>query len=104
MTLFFDLRATEYGVVYHPERPARLIGSERYLRAQHPDWTWATPCPAADEDILRAHSPEHLARLSWSIDFDTDTPACPGIMDHARRAVGAALEVVERGADGQKML
>ena len=102
MILFFDPRATEYGAVYHPERPARLIGSERHLRAQHPKWTWVTPCPAADEDILRAHSPEHLARLSLSVDFDTDTPAWPGIMDHARCAAGAALEVVGRALMGEK--
>jgi acetoin utilization deacetylase AcuC-like enzyme len=102
MILYYDARATEYGAAYHPERPARLLGTEKLLRELHPDWEWRTPRIASDDEILRAHSPEHLARLLMAFDFDTDTPAYPGIADHARRAAGAALEVVDRALDRKK--
>ena len=43
---------------------------------------------------MRAHSAEHIARIRQATDpFDTDTPAYPGIYEHALRGAGAALEV-----------
>src|ERR1700682_6559397 len=102
MILYYDARATEYRAAYHPERPARLLGTEKLLRELHTDWEWRAPRVASDDEILRAHSPEHLARLLMAFDFDTDTPAYPGIAAHARRAAGAALEVVDRALDRKK--
>ncbi len=43
---------------------------------------------------MRAHSSEHLARIRQAADsFDADTPAYPGIFNHALRGAGAALDV-----------
>jgi len=48
-----------------------------------------------DEQILRAHTKEHLARIRKAEeDFDVDTPAYPNIADHAQRSVGAALQAL----------
>ncbi|MGA8656530.1 MAG: histone deacetylase [Chthoniobacterales bacterium] len=102
MVLVFDSRATGYGQEYHPERPARLIRGERHLREGHPDWRWVKPEPAGDGDVLSVHSQEHLVRLRRPVDFDTDTPYYEGIEDHARRAAGAAIEVVNRALVGEK--
>jgi acetoin utilization deacetylase AcuC-like enzyme len=45
--------------------------------------------------ILRAHSAGMVARLEEPHDFDADTPYLPGIGEHARRSVGAALAALE---------
>jgi acetoin utilization deacetylase AcuC-like enzyme len=64
------------------------------LRERHPGWEWREPKPADEAALLRAHTPAHLERIrAASAAFDTDTPAYPGIFDHALRATGAALEV-----------
>jgi acetoin utilization deacetylase AcuC-like enzyme len=44
--------------------------------------------------LLRAHSPEHVARLNVPEDFDADTPFHAGIAEYARTSVGAALEAL----------
>jgi acetoin utilization deacetylase AcuC-like enzyme len=102
MILLFDSRAVEYGGGSHPERPERLINSEKWLRNRHPDWKWQLPRFAAERDILRAHSLAHLDSLSRGADFDQDTLSYPGIVDHARRAAGAALDTVDLALSGQK--
>lgn len=52
--------------------------------------------------LLRAHKPAHLDRVkSATHDFDTDTPAYPGIYEHATRAAGAAVEVARAAMKGQ---
>jgi acetoin utilization deacetylase AcuC-like enzyme len=101
MILFFDPRALEYGGGFHPEGPSRLVNSEEWLRERHPDWMWRLPTLAGEADLLRAHSPAHLASLSGSFDFDADTPAYPGILDHARRAAGSAIDSVESALSGE---
>ena len=53
------------------------------------DWQWHEPRAAADEELLRAHSREHLARVAnASQDFDLDTPAYPNIDFYARQSAG----------------
>ena len=64
------------------------------LKRRHPEWEWRTPNPADDQAILRAHSSGHLDRIRAAREaFDADTPAYPGIYDHARRGAGAAIDV-----------
>jgi acetoin utilization deacetylase AcuC-like enzyme len=101
-TIIFDKRATEFRADHHPERPARLVKTEAYLRDNHPGWNWAEPRLASEQEILRVHHPKHLERLRRSLDFDADTPYYPGIEQHARRAAGAAIGSVELALGGQK--
>lgn len=54
------------------------------------------PQTVVTDELLRlAHTPAHLKRLGEAADFDDDTPYFPGIADHARRSVAAALDAVE---------
>ena len=62
---------------------------------------WLKPGRADDEAILRAHSPEHVARLRISEDFDGDTPYFPQIADFARSSVAAALDALKLARAGE---
>lgn len=92
MLLLHDPQCADYGSAMRPEQPARVTGSAAHLRRAHPAWTWRVPEPTVSNDVLLlAHSPAHLRRLAEPRDFDDDTPFFPGIGDHARRSVSAAL-------------
>ena len=94
MIIVHDARCTQYSAPGHPERPARIERSVALLKERHPDWEWREPEPASEAALLRAHSAQHLERIrAATTAFDTDTPAYPGIYDHALRGAGAALEV-----------
>ncbi|ACB74148.1 histone deacetylase superfamily [Opitutus terrae PB90-1] len=79
-----------------PEQPARATKTSAHLKTRHPDWEWRLPPPpASDEPLLLAHTPAHLKRIGHGPDFDEDTPYFPGIHEHARRAVSAAIAAAE---------
>src|SRR5262245_30423700 len=93
MTIFYDPSCLEYSSSDHPERPERIARTEPVLKDRHPDWHWRKPSAATDEQLLRAHSPEHLENIGNAREnFDLDTPLYPNIELHARRAAGAAIE------------
>src|ERR1700730_16453239 len=88
-----DPRCTEYSAPAHPERSARIQRTVPLLQDQHPSWEWKKPTPAGEKSLLRAHSPEHIARIREAAhDFDADTPAYPNIYEHALRSAGAAVD------------
>jgi acetoin utilization deacetylase AcuC-like enzyme len=92
MLVIHDPRCSEYGSSMRPEQPSRVVKTAEYLRATFPGWTWEKPGDElADDTLLLAHTPGHLARLNRPEDFDPDTPYFPGIAGHARRSVAAAL-------------
>ncbi|CRK57856.1 Deacetylases, including yeast histone deacetylase and acetoin utilization protein [Alloactinosynnema sp. L-07] len=67
--------------------------------------TRLAPRPASDEDILRVHTPGHLARLSATNDTGGDagdggSPFGPGGVDIARLAAGGAIVAAESVVDG----
>jgi acetoin utilization deacetylase AcuC-like enzyme len=96
MLLLHDPRCAEYGSYQHPERPTRVVRTAEYLRESFPSWKWKdTVGDAPDETLLLAHTRAHLTRLDVPADFDADTGYFPGIAEHARRAVEAALEAAE---------
>lgn len=102
MKIITDERCTSYAARGHPERPARISRTVEKLRAQTElPVTWSEPAPVEDEVILRAHSQGHLDRLRAAEHFDGDTPAHPGINEHARRSVGAALRALEAARKGE---
>jgi acetoin utilization deacetylase AcuC-like enzyme len=63
--------------------------------------TWSQPGPCDDAAILRAHTTEHLARLSKLEDFDADTPSYPNLPAYARASVGAALAALKAARAGE---
>lgn len=102
MLIINDPRCTAYSAPGHPEAPARITGTVQRLKEQKEvALTWATPEPPADAAILRAHSEAHLKRVGLPGDFDGDTPAYPEIIEHARRAVGAALDALKAARRGE---
>lgn len=101
MIIFHDPRCIDYSAPGHPERPGRITRSVPFLKNRHGDWEWRAPKPADEAILLRAHTNEHLARIRDAArDFDADTPAHPGIYEHATRAAGAAVDVARAAMDG----
>jgi len=88
---------------WHPESPTRLAAIEDQLIASglmpllsHHDAPLATR-----EQLLRVHTPAHLALLEATspqegiINIDLDTGMCPHSLDAAYRAAGAAVLAVD---------
>jgi len=102
MKIIADARCTGYSHPGHPERPERIAATLEKLRKQTDlPIVWAKPLPVEDSVILRAHCPEHLARLNEARDFDADTPYFPKIADYARASVGAGLAAVKAARAGE---
>jgi acetoin utilization deacetylase AcuC-like enzyme len=103
MIIFHDPRCIEYSGAGHPERPARIARTVPLLKDRHSDWEWCEPRPASNEELLRAHSQEHLDRIANPYrDFDADTPAYPHIDTYARQSAGAAIEACRTALSGSR--
>ncbi len=102
MIIYYDPSCAEYGSSLRPEQPARVLHSAKHLQAAHPDWEWRQPRIADEAVLLTAHTPALIKRIQQPNDIDDDTPYFPGIYDHARRAVGAALAAADTALAGQR--
>ncbi len=102
MDLFYSPRCLAYHAAGHPERPDRLRSITAAL--QHPNHaarhTWHEPQPGQDADLLRVHSPAHLAAVASGDYYDGDTPHFPNSDALARLASGAAIGAAETAAAG----
>ena len=83
----------------HPERAARAAAALRGLDGLAADWRDAPL--GCEVDILRAHSPQHLARIKaaspvtgWA-QLDGDTFMSAGSLEAGLRAVGGACAAVD---------
>ena len=102
MKIINDPSCTEYHSQGHPEQPARILLTLEKLRAQSElSIEWAKPTPATDQAVLRAHTPEHIARLRIPENFDADTAYFPNIEMLARNAAGAALLALDCARRGE---
>ena len=102
MTIFYDPRCLEYSSPGHPERPERIARSAPALKDRHSHWEWRKPTAATDAQLLRAHSPKHIAGVANALEhFDADTPFYPNIEMHARRSAGAAIEATRSALGGE---
>lgn len=102
MKIITDEHCAGYAQEGHPERPERITMTLEKLRAQKElPISWSAPAKVEEAVILRAHSNEHLARLTQARDFDADTPFFPRIEQYARASVGAALEALKAARAGQ---
>lgn len=87
----------------HPERPERITRTVPVLQDRHPDWEWRQPHLATNEELLRAHSAEHIDRIAKSAaDFDADTPVYPNIYEHALRSAGAGIDAGREALKGER--
>ena len=104
MKIITDERCTGYGQPGMAERPERITMTLAALRKQTQlPITWSKPAKVDDATLLRAHTPEHLARLNEPVDFDGDTPYFPKIAEYARASVGAALEALKAARAGESV-
>jgi len=102
MQIISDERCTGYSREGHPERPARIIATvERLKRQKELPLAWVPPVAVEDAQILRAHSPELLARLQIPHDIDGDTPFYENIAGFARASAGAALGALRAARAGE---
>jgi len=102
MTIFYDPRCLEYSSPGHPEMPERIARTAPLLKDRHPEWKWREPVPAAEDELLRAHSRQHIERIATSRqDFDADTQWYPNVEMHARRSAGAAIETTRSALRGE---
>jgi acetoin utilization deacetylase AcuC-like enzyme len=103
MIIFHDPHCVEYSAPGHPERPARITRTVPLLKDRHPKWEWREPRPANDQELLRAHSIEHIAKLkSPPGDFDLDTLAHANIYDYALKSAGAGIEAARTAVAGKR--
>jgi len=103
MIIFHDARCTEYSAPGHSERPARITRTVPLLKDRHPKWQWHQPHSATEEQLVRAHSREHITRIKTAAhDFDADTPVYPQIYEHALRSAGAAINVAQTALAGER--
>lgn len=90
MKIFYSSHCLEYGMPSHPESPARVSETVTFLTEN--GYSFETPEPCTDEDILRVHAPEMLEALEASAFLDGDTPALPHIVEFAKLSAGAAIQ------------
>jgi len=102
VTIITDPACTGYARAGHPERPQRITNSVAHLKSQSElELTWVAPTTVTQEQILRAHTPEMLARLDQPGDFDEDTPWFERIAGYARASAAAALDALTLARAGQ---
>ena len=105
MTIFYDPSCVEYTSPSHPERPDRIARTTPLIKDRHPEWEWRQPLPATDDELLRAHSRQHLERVANAReDFDSDTPFYANIEVCARQSAGAAIEAARAALRGEPAL
>jgi acetoin utilization deacetylase AcuC-like enzyme len=103
VVIIHDSSCVEYYRSGDPERPARITRTVPFIKTQHPNWPWLEPAAATDEQLLRAHTMEHIRRVAEPEgDFDTDTPAHQDIDRYARAAAGAAIAAAGKALGGEK--
>jgi acetoin utilization deacetylase AcuC-like enzyme len=102
MIIFHDPHCVEYSSTGHPERPDRITRTVPVLKDRHRNWEWREPREATEEELLRAHSPEHIERISKAAtDFDLDTPAILNIYKYALKSAGAGIEGASAALRGE---
>lgn len=103
MLIFHDPHCAEYSAPGHPERPARITRTVPVLKDRHPKWQWREPRAVSNEELLRAHTKEHLVRIANPVrDFDMDTPAYSKIDIFARQSAGAAIQTARAALKGER--
>jgi acetoin utilization deacetylase AcuC-like enzyme len=91
----------------HPERPQRLEAVRQGLRSSGlgKRLRAVDPRPATEAELLRVHTPAHVARVAATrgrtVRFDADTQAGPHSYEAALLAAGAVVDAVDRVLDGK---
>ena len=101
MKIIYSEKCLEYNMPGHPESPDRVMYSHKYLKEK--GYKFIEPTPCTEKDVLAVHSSALFEEVRKGDFFDFDTPALPGIYDHALLAAGAAIEAMEIAAGGESV-
>ena len=91
MKIIFSPECAGYESPGHPESPRRVVGTAELLR-QNPRHEFLAAQPCEEAEILRVHTRHLLEEVRRGVSDDPDTPAIPGIFEHARHSAGAAIQ------------
>ena len=100
MHIVFSKKCLEYYEPWHPESPDRVYQTYSLLRKRGFKFIEAEPC--AEEDLLLAHSKEHVEKIKTESFYDPDTPCIPGIYYYARLSAGAAIKSMKTALKDEK--
>ena len=104
MKIVTDEACMTYSHPGHPERPQRISMTLQKLRSQKElELAWTQPLPVQEAMLLRAHTADHVERLTEPEDLDNDTPFFPNIADRARASVGAGLQALKSARAGEQV-
>lgn len=99
MKIFFSEKCLKYFQMGHPESPARVQSTYRFLKDK--GFEFIEPLPCSDDDILLAHSEQLLNEVKSGRFFDLDTPALPNIFEYAKLSAGSAIMSAEACLNGE---
>jgi acetoin utilization deacetylase AcuC-like enzyme len=96
--IIFSPKCLQFEAKGHPESPQRVKSAYEYLKEK--GFEFIEPRPAAEEDILTAHSKELVEKIKNLEFFDADTSALEGIYEYARLSAGGAITAMEEALKG----
>lgn len=100
MVFFYHPECASYALPGHPERPERVLHTATLLEETVKPADWRRPERIPESELLLAHTPAHLTRLSEARPFDADTPYYEGISDLARRSAGSMVAAMRTALAG----
>ncbi|MEW6555875.1 MAG: histone deacetylase family protein [Elusimicrobiota bacterium] len=99
MKIIYSEKCAEYNAPYHPESPARVLGTKKFLDTK--GFEFVIPKPATETDIMAVHTKKLLEMVRKEDFIDADTPALPGIFNYALLSAGAAIEAANFSKSGE---
>ena len=92
MKVFYSAECEKYWQEGHPEHPRRVRKTYELLKDRF-DFANAESCN--DNDLLLVHSEELINGVRHKEFFDPDTPNLPKMFEHAKLAVGGAIQAMQ---------
>ena len=90
MKIIFSPMCLGYDAPGHPESSARVRRTYEFLR-NFKGFEFVQPEPCERQDLLSVHSKAMIDEIKHDSFFNPETPALPGIYEHAKLAAGAAM-------------
>jgi acetoin utilization deacetylase AcuC-like enzyme len=98
MEIFYSEKCLTYQAPGHPESPERLRSAASGLKSE--GFLLMPPVPCSEADLLLVHDSRMVKAVREGTFFDPDTPALPGIFEHAALAAGSAICAMRVAAGG----
>jgi acetoin utilization deacetylase AcuC-like enzyme len=98
--IFYSKKCLGYGSPEHPESPDRISNTVEFLKKK--GFKFIEPKPCSEEDLLLAHSKEHVEKIESENFYDPDTPPHSNIFELAKLSAGSAIGTMEVALKGEK--